>query len=80
LTLALGLLGELPFYLGGWFWGLAGVLIACAGLGAVALTRFGTRPYPPTAAVANEKVDSVLETLVVEDADEDTPEKSPYDA
>ncbi len=79
LTLALGLLGELPFYLGGWFWGLAGVLIGCAGLGAVALTRFGTRPYPPMASAVSEKVDSVLETLPVEDGDEEAPEKSPYD-
>lgn len=79
LTLALGLLGELPFWLGSWFWGLAGVLIACAGLGAVALTRFGTRPYPPMAPVANEKVDSVLETLPVEDGDHEVPGKSPYD-
>ncbi len=67
LTLAAGFLSALPFWLGGWFWWLAAVLIGCAGLGAVALTRFGTRPYPLVVADNAEKVEVVLETLPVED-------------
>jgi hypothetical protein len=47
LTLASGLLAALPFFLGGWVWALLFAIIACVGLGAVTLTRFGTRPYPP---------------------------------
>jgi hypothetical protein len=50
LTAALGVfiitfLSRLPFCLGGIF----GVLIGAIGLGAVLLTRFGTRPYPDKA-------------------------------
>jgi len=46
LTLAAALLSAFPPLLGGWLWSLLAFLVACAGLGAVALTRFGTRPYP----------------------------------
>jgi len=46
LTLVAALFSAFPFLLGGWLWSLLAFLVACAGLGAVALTRFGTRPYP----------------------------------
>jgi len=78
LTLAAGLLSSLPFWLGGWFWSILAFLTLCAGLGAVALTRFGSRPFPIWAAENGEKVDAVLETLPVED-DEDFPQESPID-
>ncbi|MCI0397184.1 MAG: polymer-forming cytoskeletal protein [Chloroflexi bacterium] len=51
LTLATGFLSLLPFWLGGWLWALAAFVLACAGLGAVALTKFGSRPYPLTVKV-----------------------------
>jgi hypothetical protein len=69
LTVVVGLLDVIPFIIGE---GLISGLIACIGLGAVALTQFGTRPYPhnaPAAAkpVADEpdpdKVTAVLDTL-----------------
>jgi hypothetical protein len=63
LTLAAALLGSLPFWLGGWVWRLVTLLVLCAGLGAVALTRFGTRPYPQMEAGLGKKVPAVLETL-----------------
>jgi cytoskeletal protein CcmA (bactofilin family) len=66
-TLAAGLLGSLPFLLGGWFWTMVAILFGCAGLGAVALTRFGTRVYPPGTDNNNAKVNIVLETLPVEE-------------
>ncbi len=78
LTLAAGLLSSLPFLLGGWFWTLAGILIGCAGLGAVALTRFGTRSYPVVATDNEQKVEVVLETLPVEEESE-TVHKPPVD-
>ncbi len=78
LTLASSLLSTFPFWLGGWFWSILAFLILCAGLGAVALTRFGSRPYPRWAATNGEKVESVLETLPVED-DADFPQKPPLD-
>jgi len=71
LTLTLGLLGAIPFVIGE---GLVGFLIACVGLGAVALTKFGTRPYPlrddgirilPTEN--SDKVTAVLNTLPEDD-------------
>jgi len=66
LTLITGAMSELPFF--GWLWFIAALVIASAGLGAVALTKFGTREYP----VGNgAKVAAVLETLPVEDAEED---------
>lgn len=69
LTIVVGMLDTIPFIVGE---GLLSSLIACIGLGAVALTQFGTRPYPhdaPPAAkpVADEpdpdKVTAVLDTL-----------------
>ena len=63
LTLAAGVLSSLPFLLGGWLWAIVAVAVACGGLGAVALTRFGTRSYPLAAAGVDSKVDIVLETL-----------------
>lgn len=76
LTLSAGLLSGLPFWLGGWFWSILAFCILCVGLGAVALTRFGTRPYPVWVSENGEKVDTVLETLPDEDG-EDFPQKSP---
>ncbi len=71
LTLVLGLLGAIPFVIGE---GLVGFLIACVGLGAVALTKFGTRPYPlldegiRILPVENgDKVTAVLNTLPEDD-------------
>jgi hypothetical protein len=61
LTLVAGVMSQLSFWLGGWLWSAVALLLACVGLGAVALTKFGTRPYPPP--VSGEKVASVLETL-----------------
>jgi hypothetical protein len=67
LTLFLGVLGLVPPFMFGEGFGaslLAGVL-ACVGLGATALTRFGTKPYPPGSVppVDDEKVMSVMETM-----------------
>ena len=65
-TLVLGLLGAIPFFIGE---GLIGMLALWLGLGAVALTKFGTQPYPPLAADPvklqedSQKVTAVLETL-----------------
>lgn len=67
LTLAAEVLSSFPFLLGGWFWSILAFFTLCAGLGAVALTRFGSRPYPEWAAGNGEKIDAVLETLPVED-------------
>ncbi len=66
-TLTAGLLSSLPFLLGGWLWTLVAILLGCAGLGAVALTRFGTRVYPPGTNDDSTKVNIVLETLPVEE-------------
>ena len=63
LTLAAGTLSALPFLLGGWLWTLAFFVVGCLGLGAVALTRFGTRPYPPV----TEKVRAAMVTLPEEE-------------
>ncbi|MGH2537111.1 MAG: bactofilin family protein [Candidatus Promineifilaceae bacterium] len=62
LTFAFNLLPELPFLLGGWLFWIAGALLFCVGLGAVALTRFGTRRYPP-ALSDSIKVHRALATL-----------------
>jgi hypothetical protein len=70
LTLLASALSELPFLLGGPLWTITALVIACAGLGAVALTKFGTRAYP-VGATNSDKIAAVLETLPVEDADED---------
>ncbi len=63
--------GLLTFGIGG---GLLSFLIACIGLGAVALTQFGMKPYPrrPQAGMPGNpdagKVESVLNTLPPEEA------------
>jgi hypothetical protein len=67
LTLLTSLIGVLPF-LGELIGGLVVIVVGSAGLGAVALTKFGTRNYP--LGLSNEeKVAAVLETLPVEDAE-----------
>jgi hypothetical protein len=63
LTLAAGLLSSLPFLLGGWIWTLLSLAITCAGLGAVALTRYGTRTFPIPAGSTSEKIEIVMDTL-----------------
>ena len=74
LTLAAALLSAFPFLLGGWLWSLLASLIACAGLGAVALTRFGTRPYPVDGQeFENDKVAAMVEMLP--DDEEEMPQK-----
>jgi hypothetical protein len=79
LTLAAALLSAFPFLLGGWLWSLLAFLVACAGLGAVALTRFGTRPYPVGGAEPpSDKVAAVVEMLP-DDDDEMSPQKPPVD-
>lgn len=62
ITFAIGFLGAIPFVFGE---GLISAVIIFLGLGATALTKFGTRPYPLVAAPAvnSEKVTAVLETL-----------------
>ncbi len=83
LTLAVGLFGLIFSFGGTVLWlGLTAV-----GLGAVALTRFGTRPYPARAALSaspslngddyldEDKVETVLLTLPPEDFPEAAPEK-----
>ena len=62
LTLVAGVMSQLSFWLGGWLWSAVALVLACVGLGAVALTKFGTRPYPPP-VVSEAKVASVLDTL-----------------
>lgn len=74
LTLVVSILTELPWILGGPLWWLAAVLASFAGLGAVALTRFGTRAYPLGAVLNEQKMVEVLDTLP---DDEGTPAKSP---
>jgi hypothetical protein len=69
LTFALGFLGAIPFTFGV---GLVSMVISFIGLGAVALTKFGTQPYPLVRIVGEDDVDdikiqSVLETLPDED-------------
>jgi len=76
LSLAASLMSNLPFWLGGWFWSILAFLILSAGLGSVALTRYGSRPFPARMATNHDKVDFVMETLVVDD-DTDLPPKSP---
>lgn len=61
LTLLLGALGLLPFV---WGEALIWILLSFVGLGAAALTQFGTKPYPPGMAPSNSaKVESVLDTM-----------------
>lgn len=65
LTLLLGGLGLLPFV-----WGeeLVVILLASVGLGAVTLTQFGVKAYPPDAAppVNPDKEDAVLKNMPAE--------------
>jgi len=62
ITFTLGFLGAIPFVIGE---GLIWIAIVALGLGATALTKFGTRAYPLVAApvVNQDKVTAVLETL-----------------
>ncbi len=76
LTLVVGLLTALPFWLGSPVWWLVALVASFAGLGAVALTRFGTRPYPMVSMPSDDKMIEVLETLPDEDS---ASEKSPVD-
>lgn len=71
LTFTLGFFGAIPFVVGE---GLISVIIAWIGLGAVALTKFGTRPYPPYLSDEiriitpdADKVNAVLDTLPDDD-------------
>jgi hypothetical protein len=67
MTLLVGLL-SIPF---GFLGGLASFIIGSIGLGAVALTQFGTKPYPrrPVAGTPEDpnKVQVVLDTLPPEE-------------
>jgi hypothetical protein len=72
LTLVSSLLSALPFWLGGWAWAIAAFAVGCAGLGAVALTKFGTRAYPVMAS-NGDKVAAILETLPDRDSDTEPP-------
>ena len=71
LTFVVEVIGLLTFGIGG---GLLSFLIACIGLGAVALTQFGMKPYPRRSQPGTPgspdagKVDSVLNTLPPEEA------------
>lgn len=72
LTFIVGLLSFMPFIFGE---ALLSFIILCMGLGAVALTQFGMKPYPrrPRAGDSSNdpdagKVESVLNTLPPEDA------------
>ena len=71
LTFIVEVIGLLTFGIGG---GLLTFLLACIGLGAVALTQFGMKPYPrrpqPGAPGSPDagKVESVLNTLPSEEA------------
>ena len=82
LTLAAALLSALPFLFGGWLWSLLAFLIACAGLGAVALTRFGTRPYPHGGQVAGEHVatdKAAAAMAMMPEDEEEMPQKPPVE-
>ncbi len=62
MTFVFGLLGAIPYVFGE---GLLAFVVICVGLGAVALTKFGTRPFPAvaTSVVDSDKITAVLETL-----------------
>lgn len=62
LTFGLNFFGLIPFVLGE---GLVGMIVTFIGLGAVALTKFGTQPYPLVRVVEEDedKVTAVLNTL-----------------
>lgn len=64
LTLVAALFSGFPPLLGGWLWSLLAFMVACAGLGAVALTRFGTRAYPAGGLEPpSDKVAAMVEML-----------------
>jgi hypothetical protein len=66
LTFVISLLGVFPFVVGE---GILAFLVMSIGLGAAALTQFGTRRYPAVIVHQDEaKVTAVLETLPAEDA------------
>lgn len=62
LTLGFGILGLVPFI---WGESLVVILLACVGLGAVTLTQFGVKRYPPDAALPEnaDKVDDALKNM-----------------
>jgi hypothetical protein len=62
ITFGIGFLGAVPFVFGE---GLISMGIMMLGLGAAALTKFGTRDYPIVAApeVNSDKITAVLNTL-----------------
>lgn len=70
LTFVVGVLGSIPFVFGE---GLLSLIIASVGLGAVALTQFGRKPYPqivtgrPEMVEDADKVTAVLDTLPEDD-------------
>lgn len=69
LTFGLGLLGIVT---GEWLQVLLSIILSSMGLGAVALTQFGRKPYPRSAAAAGveedeDKINIVLNTLPDED-------------
>lgn len=70
MTFILNFLGGIPFV---WGEGLLSMLILSMGLGAVALTQFGMKAYPPESALDvvvyedEAKITAVLETLPVDE-------------
>jgi hypothetical protein len=72
LTFIVEMLGLISFGIAG---GLVGFVVLCIGLGAVALTQFGMKPYPrrprastPTDGPDADKLENVLNTLPPEEA------------
>lgn len=70
MTLVLNILGMIPFVFGET---ILMVIISCVGLGAVTLTKFGMKPYPPLSVNEqvvveenSDKVSSVMETLHID--------------
>ncbi|MFQ5398814.1 MAG: hypothetical protein ACE5E7_04365 [Anaerolineae bacterium] len=65
MTFVFSLMGAIPFIVGE---ALAVFLAVCIGLGAAALTQFGTRPYPAVVGRPNEeKVSEILAMLPVDE-------------
>ncbi|MCP5098899.1 MAG: hypothetical protein GY943_25385, partial [Chloroflexi bacterium] len=62
LTFVFGMLGAVPWVMGE---GIVSFFAMCMGLGAVALTKFGTRAYPLVAVAEpdDDKITAVLNTL-----------------
>lgn len=69
LTLVIGIMGVLP--IGDFLAPIVTLIIGAVGLGAVTLTKFGTRAYPLVATpdLDEEKVTSVLDTLPADEDD-----------